>query len=161
MWLVPRSARINVVGVELKGSKCNLKNLECRNWEAACSCSLRYRCIWFVVAVDVRVVYTRQNVAVSGGFLFRFPRTGLWPANHKTVQETARTTPKYTQSTSYEELQNNFKNTCFVLSDTIALTRVCIQFTDFALEVKRVQPDLLRISDVTSNKKVWARAFFD
>jgi len=29
MWLVPRSARLNVVGVEPKGSKCNLKNLEC------------------------------------------------------------------------------------------------------------------------------------
>jgi len=27
MWLVPRSARLNVVGVEPKGSKCNLENL--------------------------------------------------------------------------------------------------------------------------------------
>ena len=26
---MPRSARLNVVGVEPKGSKCNLKNLEC------------------------------------------------------------------------------------------------------------------------------------
>jgi len=29
MWLVPRSARLNVLRVEPKGSKCNLKNLEC------------------------------------------------------------------------------------------------------------------------------------
>jgi len=29
MWLVPRSARFKVVGVELRGSKYNLKNLEC------------------------------------------------------------------------------------------------------------------------------------
>jgi len=30
MWLVPRPARLNVVGFEPKGSKCNLNNLECR-----------------------------------------------------------------------------------------------------------------------------------
>jgi len=29
MWLVPRSALRNLVGVEPKGSKCNPKNLEC------------------------------------------------------------------------------------------------------------------------------------
>jgi len=29
MWLVPNSAWLNGVGVEAKGSKCNLKNLEC------------------------------------------------------------------------------------------------------------------------------------
>jgi len=34
MWLVPRSARLNFVGVEPEGWKCNVKNLECTSWLA-------------------------------------------------------------------------------------------------------------------------------
>ena len=46
MWLVSRSAQMNVVGVEPKGSKCNLKNLECKYGGAivfsSCMIALRF-----------------------------------------------------------------------------------------------------------------------
>jgi len=56
MWLVPRSAQLNVVGVEPKGSKCNLKNLECTFG----------RCT-HLVAFDASLIFMREGAGRTSG----------------------------------------------------------------------------------------------